>query len=113
DALLVLLESTYFRVIQKLQLRDADTVLARDDPAKTPRDTHDPRDGCGRRMQHLVVVRIHRNIRVNVAVARMHVQRHEQSAAQHTLMLLRALIKNWREYSAAEDVPQRRPELAL
>src|SRR5258708_5153064 len=64
-------------------------------------------------MQHLVVVRIDRNIRVNVAVARMHVQRHEKSAAQHALVCLRALIEDWCEYSAAEDLSQRRPELAL
>src|SRR5438270_5567371 len=64
-------------------------------------------------MQHLVVVRIHRNIRVNVAVARMHMQRDEQSAAQHALVRLSALIENWSEYPATEDLQQRRPELAL
>ena len=41
-------------------------------------------------MQHVVVVRIHRNICVNVAVARMHVQRDEEPPAQHTLVSLRA-----------------------
>ena len=58
-------------------------------PEITPsrlRQLHDAGDGFVRRLQHLVVVAVDRDVGVNVAVAGVHVQRHPHATAQHLLV---------------------------
>ena len=52
-------------------------------PSRRARQLHDARDRLVRRLQHLVVVAVDRDVGVHVAVAGMHVQRHPDAAAQH------------------------------
>ena len=52
-------------------------------PSSDARELHDARDRLVRLLQHLVVVGVDRDVGVHVAVARVHVQRDEDAAAQH------------------------------
>ena len=61
-------------------------MLAGDHAVQRARKRHDPGDGRIRLLQHRVVVRVDRDVRVHVAVARMHVQRDEHAASQHLLV---------------------------
>ena len=71
----------HFLVGQKLQFGDADAVFARNHAVQAAGNPHNPRHGLMRGLQHFVIVRIHGNVGVNVAVARVHVQRDEYAAA--------------------------------
>ena len=57
-------------------------MLAGDDPVEPARDAHDASDRCPGRLQHLVIVGVDRDVGVHIAIAGMHVQRHEDTASQ-------------------------------
>jgi hypothetical protein len=80
DALLVLAERADLASVEELELRDADAVLAGDHAAERLRERHDAFDGRVGFLQHPVVVGVHRDVRVHVAVAGVHVQRDEHAA---------------------------------
>ena len=113
DALLVARERRELVVGQELELGDADAVLAGDDAAERARERHDAHDDRVRRLQHRVVVGVDRDVRVHVAVARVHVQRDEHAAAQHALVDRDDALAHRPEREAVEDVVQRRLQLAL
>ena len=77
DFLLVAHEALDRFVFQKFQLGEADAVLARDHAAQVACQVHDARHRRIGGLQHGVVVGIDRQIGVHVAVAGVHVQRHE------------------------------------
>ena len=83
DAALVVGERREFRIGQELELGDADAVLARDDAAQRPCEAHDPLHRRVGVLEHPVVVGVHRDVGVHVAVAGMHVHRDEQPPPQH------------------------------
>ncbi len=88
DSLLVVAELRGLRSREEFQLGDADAVLAGDHATEVARDLHDAHDRTVRLLQHLVVIRVHRNVRVHVAVAGVHVQSDPDPAAQHALVNL-------------------------
>jgi hypothetical protein len=73
------------RVVEELELGQPDAVLARNHAAEFGRQRHDAHDGRVGGLQHGVVVGIDRDVGVHVAVAGVHVQRHEHAALQHVL----------------------------
>ena len=103
DAALVVGERRELLVGQELELGDADAVLAGDDAVQRARERHDARDRGVRLLQHPVIVGIDRNVRVHVAVARVHVQRDEHAAAQHFAVDRVAAREQRRERAAGED----------
>ena len=113
DALLVRAEIADLVVGQELQLGDADAVLARNHAVERTRELHDALDRVMRVLQHLVVVGVDRDVRVHVAVARMHVQRDEHAAAQHALVDRLRFVEDRLELAAVEDLPQFRANLLL
>ena len=60
------------------------------------------------RLQHHVVVGIDGNVGVNVAVARVHVQRYEHAAAQYAFVNRVGFREHRRERVAGKDAMQRR-----
>ncbi len=64
-------------------------------------------------LQHPVVVRVDRQVRVHVAVARVHVQRDEHAAPQHACVGLADRREHGRERPAVEQVLERRAQLGL
>ena len=77
--MLVLDEPRQFVLIQVANLGQADAMLARDDTAERLRQLHDPRDHAIGLVQHLVIMRMHRDVGVYIAVAGVHVQGDEQA----------------------------------
>ena len=78
--------------LEELELGDADAVLTGDRAAERARQRHDARHRVGGARQHLVVVRVDRDVGMHVAVARVHVQRDEHAPTKHASVdLLRAL----------------------
>ena len=71
----------HFFIGQKLQFGDADAVFARNHAVQAAGNPHNPRHGLMRGLQHFVIVRIHGDVGVDVAVARVHVQRDKHAAA--------------------------------
>ena len=65
--------------VEKLQLGDAYAVLARDDAAKRARKIHDPCDRSRCTLQHHVVVGIHRDVGMHVAIPGVHMQSNEDA----------------------------------
>jgi hypothetical protein len=86
DLLLVGAEGADFFFGQEFELGDADAVLAGNDSVQSARQMHDAFDRPVRRLQHLVVVGVDRDVGMHVAVAGVHVQRDEDAAAQHFLV---------------------------
>ena len=82
DFALVLLEGSHLRIGQVFKLGQANAMLARDDAVKIAGDLHDAGHRLVRLAQHVVIVGIDRDVRVHVAVARMHVQRDEHPALE-------------------------------
>ena len=113
DPPLVLGERPQFLVGQVLELRDADPVLARDHAVERARERHDPRHRRARLLQHRVVVGVDGQVRVDVAVAGVHVQRDEHAAAQHLRMDRVDVREHRRERAPVEQFLQRRLELGL
>ena len=79
DPLLVGDEGVQLFLFQKLELGDADAVLAGDDAAEPGRQRHDARHHPVGLVQHGVVGGMHRDVGVDVAVARVHVQGDEEA----------------------------------
>ena len=73
DLCLVVEKRLHLVVGQEFQFGNADAVLARDHTIELPGEGHDARDRLVGFLQHAVVVRIHRNIGMYVAVTRVHV----------------------------------------
>nr|GEU28526.1 hypothetical protein [Tanacetum cinerariifolium] len=106
DAQLVVAERADFLFVQELELGDADAVFARDHAVERTGQLHDARDGLVRQLQHLVVVGVDRQVGVDIAVARVHVQRHEYASAQHAFMDGRRLVEDQFIGGAVEDLAQ-------
>ena len=102
DALLVVAEFGDLVFGQELELGNADAMLARDHAVQRTRQRHDAGHRAVRVLQHVVVVRVHGDVRVDVAVAGVHVQRHENAAAQHLLVDLLRLVEDRLELAAGE-----------
>ena len=113
DALLVRAEFADFVVGQEFQLRDADAVLAGNHAVERARELHDARDRVMRVLQHLVVVGVDGDVRVNVAVARVHVERDEHAAAQHLLVDVLRFVEDRLELAAVENLAQFRADFLL
>ncbi len=107
DQLLVCGERGDFIRFQEIEFGDADAVFARDHPAQILRQLHDARHRAIGLLQHFVVVRVHRNVGVHVAVPGVHVQRDEHATFQHTLVQGVALVENGLISAAAENLAQR------
>jgi hypothetical protein len=74
-------------------------------PEITPSsERHDAVDRLVGGLQHLVVVGVDRDVGVHVAVAGVHVQGHEDAAAQHLLVQLLELVAHRAEQLAVEDL---------
>ena len=113
DALLVVAEIADLVFGQEFQLGDADAVFAGDHAVQRTRQRHDARHRRVRILQHLVVVGIDRDVGVHVAVAGVHVQRHEHPAAQHLLVDRVAFLQHRAERRAVENLAQRRAHFLL
>jgi hypothetical protein len=111
DAPLVVRERRQLGVGQELELRDADAMLARDHPVERARERHHARDGGIRLLQHRVIVGVDRNVRVHVAVAGVHVQRNEHTAAQNLPVDDVAAGEQRLEGAAGEDAFERRADV--
>ena len=92
---------------EKIEFGDADAVLAGDHSAQILRQAHDAFDSAISLLQHLVIVRIHRNVGMHVTVPGVHVQCDEHAALQHVLVHGVALIQYQLISAAIEDLPQR------
>jgi hypothetical protein len=113
DALLVLAKRPDLGLGQELELGDADAVLPRDHPVEAAGERHDAGDRLVGLLQHLVVVGVDRQVGVHVAVACVHVQRHEHAAAQDLAVQRHAALEDRAEGQAGEDLRQRREQLGL
>ena len=96
---------------QKLQLGDANAVLARDDAVEAAGQHHDAGHRLVRGLQHLVVVGVHGDIGVHIAVTGMHVQRHPNTALKHALMDGNDLGQDRQKGRAGKDVLEGRADL--
>jgi len=76
----------YRGLVQVADFGDAYAVLAGDNPTQGFGNRHDSIHHLVGFMQHIVVVRMHRNIGVNVAVTGMHVGGHKHAAATYVFM---------------------------
>jgi hypothetical protein len=83
---LVVAKRLDFLLAEEFELGDADPVLAGDDAVERPRQRHDALDHRIGGLQHLVVIRVDRNVGMHVAVTGVHVQGDEQAAAQRLLV---------------------------
>ena len=99
--------------VQIVELGDADAVFAGNHPAQIFCQLHDAINRRIGLLQHLVIVRVHRNIGVHVAVTRMHVQCDKHAAFQYALVDGVALIQHRLIGAAAENMPQLVAQLAL
>ena len=91
---------------QKLQLGDADAVLARDHAAELGGQRHDALHRLIRRLQHGVVVGVYRDVGVHIAVTGVHMQRDEYPAAQYFLMNCIKLSQHRLQLAASEKLMQ-------
>ena len=110
---LVLGKRAQLLVAQKLQLGDADAVLARDHAAQAAGQRHDAFDGAMRGLQHVVVVAVDRQVGVHIAVAGVHVQRGPDPALEHALVHGNALFQNRLERAPSKNLPQWRQQLGF
>ena len=91
-------------LVEELELGNPDAMLAGYDPVQPARDAHDARDrSCGR-LQHRVIVGIDRNVGVHIAIAGMHVQRHENTPSKNAPMSILACRQNRSEHASTEDL---------
>ena len=108
DTLLVIAEFTDFGLGEEFELGNTNAMLAGDHPIERPGQRHDFNHRGMRGLQHVVVVGIHRDVGVHIAVARMHVQGDEYPPAQDALMDGAAFFQHRLEGCAAEDLTQLR-----
>ena len=69
----------HFFVGQIFQFGNTDAVLTRNHAIQIAGDFHDAVYGIVRHLQHLIVIGIHRDIGVDIAIACMHVQSHKHT----------------------------------
>ena len=110
---LVVREGLQFGFGQKVQLGDADAVLAGDDAVERARQHHDAGDGAVRSLQHVVVVTVDGEVGMHIAVTRMHMQRHPDAAFEHPGMNGAALIQDGLKSRAIENCLQRQAQLGF
>ena len=79
-------------------------MFAGDHTIERASQRHNARNGGVRLLQHLIVVTVHWQISVNVAVACMHMQRHPHAATQHFFVNRLEAIHNGLERFSCEDV---------
>ena len=79
-------------------------MFAGNHPAQILGQLHDAVNCPVGLLQHLVIVRVHRDIGVHVAVARVHMQRDEYATLEHLLMNRRATVEHRLIGAAAEEV---------
>ncbi len=113
DGVLVAAKSRRFFIGQELELRDADAMLTRDHATEVAGDLHDANHRGVRPLQHHVVVGVHGDIRVNVAVASVHVERDEYPATQHAFVNGVGFREQRRERITGKDAMQRRSHFGL
>ncbi len=113
DAGLVFGKGAQLFVAEEFELRDADAVLARDHAVEAARQRHDAHHRGMRGLQHVVVVAVHGDVGVHVAVTRVHVQRDPHAALEHALVDGRAFGQDRRELGTREDLLQRLAQLRL
>jgi hypothetical protein len=111
--LLVVAEGADLVVAEEFQLGDADAMLAGDHAAEALRQRHDALHRFVGGLQHRVVVRVHRDVGMHVAVAGVHVQGDENAAAQHLLVDRLDAGQHRAEGIALEQGFQRRLEFGL
>ena len=81
--LLVGAEGADFFFRQEFKLGDANPVFAGNHAIERARQMHDAFNRLVGRLQHVVVIRVDRNIGMHIAVTGMHVQGNENAATQH------------------------------
>jgi hypothetical protein len=81
-------------------------VFAGNHPAQILGQLHDAVNCPVGLLQHLVVVRVHRDIGVHVTIACVHVQCDEHASLEHLLMNRRATLEHRLIGAAAEEVAQ-------
>ena len=113
DTRLVVAKGHRFGVGQELELRNSDAVLAGDDTAQIARQLHDLGDDDVGPPQHLVVIGIDRDVGMDVAIARMHVQCNEQPALEHLAVQCRDPVDHRFIGRPGEQAGQRLADLAL
>ena len=113
DSLLVVAKLGEFLGGQELELGDADAVFTRDDAVERAGQRHDAHHRLIGLLQHRVVVGIDRQIGVHIAVAGMHVQRHEHPTAQHLAVQFDASLKDRTEGLPGKHRRQRGKQLGL
>jgi hypothetical protein len=98
--------------LEELHLGDADAVLAGDHAAEVACELHHRLDQPLGRLHHRVVVRVHRDVGVHIAVAGVHVQRNEQAAGQDPVVNRADTPAHGLQLLAVEDLEQRPLDLA-
>ena len=86
NPLFVVAKRLDFLRCQVFKLGNADAVFAGNDAIQFSGECHDARHRRICLLQHGVVVGIHRNVSVDIAVAGVHVQCNEYAAVQHFLV---------------------------
>ena len=82
-------------------------MFARDHAAEVSRDLHDAGYGGIGLLQHQVVVGVDRDVRVYVAIARMHVQCDPDATLEHALVDALQVVADRSEGIAREDRRER------
>ena len=88
-------------------------MFAGDHAIQIAGNPHDAFDGTIGLVQHLVVVGIHRDVGVHIAVAGMHVQRNPHAAAQHAFVDFFDGLQHRRKCAANEQPAQMRAHFRL
>src|SRR4051812_3339667 len=88
-------------------------MLARDDAIQFTSKFHDSRNSGIGFLQHAVVIGVHWNVGVHIAVARMHMQRHPDATLQNFLVNGFGALDDGSEGSAVEDLFERDEDFAL
>ncbi len=113
DLLLVVAEGADFGFGEKLQLGDADAVLAGNHAIQRTGEVHDALDRLVGGLQHLVIVGIDRDVGMHVAIAGVHVQRDEDAATQDFLVDGLDALDDRAINPAVEDLGETRFQLLL
>jgi hypothetical protein len=106
-------EGPDFVFAEELQLGNADAMLAGDHAAELARQRHDAFDRVVGRLQHRVVVGVHRDVGMHVAVAGMHVQGDEQAALEHVFVQRLDAVQHRAVGDAVEDFFEQRLKFLL
>ena len=98
---------------QKFEFGDADAMFTRNHAVKVAGNLHDARDRFICLLQHVIIVRIHGDVGVHIAVTCVHVQGDKYAAAQDFFVDLTAFIQNLVKRQAGENAAQLSPHFAL